>query len=269
MPNFLKSKAKLLILIYGVIIALVLLFALAFMTNYADVHVFYRYGTDKQAIFNSSSVLNINGQTNSELFTYFSKLASSGGADANNPLYELLEGKSGSTVFVDSGLAQIVYNFQTDMSDFNQQLIIYFVVSIILFSVMLICSNQSRKVYYISNLVVGITVPLLITVYSVVMLVKNLNLMNRFLDNQDLFKAVAYLQNGKIEAIDKNNAINDWNIILDHTEKVNVTPFIFGIIVIILVIVYSIFMAIYTLYRFKESSKRRAEIIERAANNND
>ena len=69
--------------------------------------------------------------------------------------------------------------------------------------------------------------------------------------------------------MDKDNSINDWSVITKHTKDVNSLPFIFGIVVLSLVIVYSLFMIVYTVYRYKESSKRRAEIKERAAKAND
>ena len=246
MSNFLKSKAKILILTYGIIIAITLVFALAFMTNFADVHVFFKK-ENGDVVFNSTSTLNVNKQTNGDLFNYFANLAASG--DASNPLYALLNGKTGSTVFADAGLAQKVYDFQMDMSKFNDQLIIYFCVSIVLFASLLIVSNQSRKVYYASNLVVGVVAPLVVIVYTVAMLINDMKLMSTFKDNKNLFRAVAYLQNSNIATIEKNNA--DWSTIKSETTKVNELPFIIGMIVFVIVIAYSVFMIIYAIYRFK------------------
>ncbi len=273
MANFLKNKSKWIILTYAIILSLVLLYALVYMTNFADVHVYYSKNTDGVISFSAQNTLTINSSQNGQLFKYFQNLAvnvSTGKtADYPNPLYSLIGKHSGGTTFVDSGLAQIVYDFQTDMSEYNDQLIVYFCVCIVLFACMLIASNQSRKVYYISNLVVGITVPLAVTVYTIIMMVKNFALMGTFNDNVDLFKAVAYLQDQNVTVSDKVVSYKDWSQIEDATTSVNSTVFIIGTILFIVLIVYSVLLIVYTVYRYKECSKRRAEIIERAAKAND
>lgn len=262
MAKFLKSKAKLITLIYLVIVSLIFLYAVTFMTKYAHIHVFY--GINGSAIeFKNTSTLTINQQSNSALFRYFQNINSS------NPLYSLLGGSTGSNAFVTSGLAQKVYDFQMDMNKFNDQLIVYGCVSVVLLICMFVASNHNRKIYYKSNLIIGVAVPAGITIYTIIMLVKELSLLKRFNENSKLFRTVSYLQNGNYSVKEKNQSVNDWKMVMDKTKDVNNLTFILGIVLFIVIIIYSVFMIVYTFYRFKECSKRRAEIIERAAKAND
>lgn len=272
MANFLKNKSKWIILTYAIIIALILLYALVYMTNFANVHVYYNISKGQVQI-NRTSTLVINSSHNGQLFKYFENLGlvlTRGQKDLYpNPLYSAIGDSRGAETFTESGLAKIVYDFQTDMSTFNDQLITYFCVCIVLFACLMIMSNHNRKVYYISNLITGIAVPLAILIYTIIMMVKNFDLMKTFNDNVDLFKAVAYLQDVNITASEKAVAYKNWDQIKDATTSVNSSIFIIGTILFIVIIVYSLFLIIYTVYRYKECSKRRAEIIERAAKKND
>jgi len=258
MAKFLKSKAKLIILLYLVVLALIFLYALTFMTKYAHIHVYVMNGVPK---FNA--VLTINQQSNASLFTYFQKI------DASNPLFSQLGGATGQNAFVNSGLADKVMDFQNDMNKFNDQLIVYGCVCVILLVCMMIASNHNRKIYYISNLVIGVSAPAIITIYSIVMLAKELKLLSTFNKNEKLFRAVSYLQDGNYTIKDKNQAIKNWDTVMDKTKDVNNLTFILGIILFVVIIIYSVFMIFYTFYRYKECSKRRAEVKERAARAND
>lgn len=258
MANFLKTKAKLITILYLVVIALVFLYALTFMTNYAHIHVYVYQG---KPTFNA--VLTINQQSNSSLFTYFQKI------DSSNPLFSQLNGVKGQSAFVNSGLADKVMNFTDDMNKFNDLLIVYGCVCVVLLACMMIASNHSRKIYYKSNLIVGIAAPAVVAGFSIYMLISLFDLLSTFNKNEKLFRAVSYLQDGNYTIKEKNAAIKNWDTVMDNTKDVNNLTFILGIILFVVIIIYSVFMIVYTFYRYKECSKRRAEIIERAAKAND
>ena len=61
----------------------------------------------------------------------------------------------------------------------------------------------------------------------------------------------------------------DYQRILNNSEGFGPSCYLIQAIFFIVVIVYSIFLIIYTVFRYNDSSKRRKEIIARAVQNND
>ena len=164
MAEFLKNKAKLIVLAYGVLLFAVFLFGLFYMTQYAHIHIAYSL---QGGVASYSDDLTIGSfATNMDLFQYFND-----STDSTSPLLVGIT-KTSKTV-VDAGYADIIYKFQTDMSSFNTLIIVLMLLSIVCFAVMLIFSNQSRKVYYKDNLYVGILMPLTVSVFSLVLLILN------------------------------------------------------------------------------------------------
>ena len=137
---------------------------------------------------------------------------------------------------------------------------------------LLIFSNQSRKVYYKDNLYVGILMPFIVIIFNFILMIRNFALMGMFNANSDLFKVTSLLMDPNIKPTVKQNAMIEGgftNAILPNTENINATSFVLATVVFIVVIITSVLMMVYTIYRYKECTKRRNDIIERAANNND
>ena len=268
MADFFKKNAKLLIVLYGVIIFATLISGLFYMTSVANIHVYYEIDGDKINYNSDSSITD--GVTNANLFTYF------GNANVDKPDYVVYEfgtdpnnGLENSVYFAESGYAEIVYNFQMAMSNFNTQIIVFSIVALLCFAVMMIFSNHSRKVYYKSNLYAGCIMPLIVIIYSVVMLIQNFVLMGVFNKNFDLFRTVSVLQDPKIKDASKLLMATDYQRILNNSEGFGPSCYWIQAIFFIVVIVYSIFLIVYTMFRYNDSSKRRKEIIARAVQNND
>ncbi len=263
MAEFLKNKAKLIVLAYGVLLFAIFLFGLFYMTQYAHIHIAYSL---QGGVASYSDDLTIGTfATNMDLFQYFND-----SLDSTSPVLAGVT-KTSKTI-VDAGYADIIYKFQTDMSSFNTLIIVLMLLSIVCFAVMLIFSNQSRKVYYKDNLYVGILMPLTVSVFSLVLLIMNFGLMGTFTANENLFKTTSLFMNPNINPTIKQKASAQGGFtsqILPNTQDVSAATFVIAGILFIIVIVASILMMVYTVYRYKECAKRRSDIIERAANKND
>lgn len=176
-----------------------------------------------------------------------------------------------------NSLAFLIYDFQMAMNSFNNKLIVFGVVSIILVALMFVMANHNRRIYYISNLVVGVAAPLAISVYSVILMLENMQLQAMFNKNSALFKLVSLLQdptqpvnpNDPTKTITADDIMKDFSYVDKLTSNVNDTTFTVGTLIFGVVIVASIAVAVYSVYRYLNCAKRRNEIIERAVQNND
>lgn len=263
MADFLRNKAKWILMAYGIVLFVVLLFGIIYTTQYAHIHIAYNLVNGK-ATYSEESMIG-SFASNMDLFQYFNSAT-----DSTSPVLQGLT-RTATTV-VDSGYADLIYKFQTTISSYTTMFLIFNLISLICFAVMLIFSNQSRKVYYKDNLVVGILMPFVVIILGIILLVGNFSNMALFNENADLYKVTALYMNPDIGAVIKQRGMQEGgfeNFILQNTADVNSAMFVIAIFVIIILIAVSALMMIYTVYRYKECAKRRNDIIERAANNND
>ncbi len=292
MANFFKKNAKMLLIGYAIALFATLIAGLFYMTNLANVHVYYSVDEKTGEIsFNADDQITSTGMNNTDLFYYFGirnldvpdnigfKVDSNGYIlKTTKKGIDYLENADGEEVdfadnpnlyFAKSGYAKIVYDFQIAMSNYNTQIIIYCVICLICFAAMMIFSNHSRKIYYKSNLIIGVAMPLVVTIYTFIMMIVNFGLLGTFNQNFDLFRVVSVMQSSKIDSADKNSMAKSYQSILNNSQNFGSSCYFIQTIFYVLVIVYSLFLIIYTIYRYKECAKRRNEIIERAVQNND
>ena len=273
MADFMKNKAKLIFIIYGIIVALIIVGAIFYMTYVTNVHIAYVNGVDGVE-FTRDSMFNSTRATNSALFSYFRN-----NSDAASPFYaaqlaqnfEAIEGEVGSHNILNYGVdgvsfARTIYNFQISMSSFNTMLLVFGIVSLIAFAIMMVFSNHSRKVYYKSNLYIGVLMPLLVVILSIVALIMNFTLLGNFNKNYDLYRVTSYLQDPAIAAIDKAKLNSNYGIVSNGIDQFGPFGYVLVTIILAIVIIASVFMIVYTVYRYKECAKRRSDILERAAN---
>ena len=158
----------------------------------------------------------------------------------------------------------IVYNFQTSLSTLNNMIVLFSVISLIAFALLLVLSNHNRNIYYKSNLIGGIILPLVVVVLFVVLLVYNFSVMKQFDDNATLFNIVAKLMgSNRIDYSDFKYSD------LSNLFNINNLTFILFTILFIIVIAYSLFMAVYAYLKYKATSEMRAEVEKKAVANND
>ena len=279
MADFLKKHGKLIFILYVIIIALSFLMAVFYMTKTADVHVGYKLNSRTQQIeiLSGGKANEAVGSSNASLFNYFKDRTGAVAKDENSPFYQFkglevvnesatdnvkkygIDGKS---------IIDIVYNFQISNSNFNTLIIIFGVVSLVCYAIMIIFSNNSRRIYYKSNLAVGILMPSTIFIFSLIMMINNFALMGDFNKHYDLYRIVSFNMSD-VDQQTKDKARSSYQLILDNTQGFNAIFYVIATIVFVLIMAASAFMFVYTVYRYKASTKERNEIIERAATAND
>jgi hypothetical protein len=251
--KFLTNHSKIIYYIFGIIIAVTLLLGLFYATAYADVHVYYNPGENGAVVFGANAGGPISGSNNSALYSFFSSTKQTSNAE--------FVGLYGTSF---EPHAQKVFDFQVLLSKTNTNYIIFELVSVICFALLLVLANHSRRVYYKSNLIGGIILPLIVITFNLVLIIKNLNVMGVFSDNSTLFNVVSLL-------IGDNKAImsqTNYSSLQGYFTCTSLSFILFTVLFIV-VIAYSVFMIIYSILKYKATAEERAEIIKKAVTNND
>ena len=262
-----KSINKWIFFAYGILFGLILLYGLYFMTMYANVHVMYLITEDGTIQITSDSSQSVGGTTptNKEIWNFFEI------ARYKITWWSGIFGSDGASTA--TTLARKIYNFQINASSFNDLIIVYSIVGLIAFAGLIIFANHTRKVYYISNLASGISIPLLMIAFSALMIFKNINLMADFTANKELYTVANYYMNTDITSNVKDKLIANEELtktqFLNSLTDCNSSTFIIGIILYVAVIAFSVFIIVITLRKYKATAKKRAEVIQRAVLNND
>lgn len=256
------SKSKIFFTLGIVIMFIVLIFGLFFMTQYANVHVFYSIDSDtRELVINPTTKLTIGSITLSNTYV-FSYLRSDVVLPATLGPFEEVEDVQ--------AVLQTVYNFQMTASKFNSNIIIFFLVGLICVGALYLFDNNKRKTYYISNLVIGIAAPVVMIIFSIVMIVNDLSLISNFESNKDLYKIVGVMQDSSIDGIVRGAYRNKpYEDLLSRASNINTGTMIAAIVLFALVAAYFTFILVFTLLKYKATSKARKETIERAVNAND
>lgn len=255
MSKFLTNKAKYIYFALGIMMFIVLIGALLYMTQYAHIHVYFTRSAKNVISFAADTEDALNN-SNQVLYDFFARTTDTTfGAGVNF-------GNS-----IGDNLATTVYNFQVAMSSFNNLILTFSIVGLICFAGLIVLSNHNRKIYYTSNLVGGIVLPAITGVFSIVMIVKNLILMNTFNDNYELFNRVSVLQNPDTKTA-AGKQIDNIQYLKD-LYSCDSTTFIIFTVLFSIVCLYSLFLVGYAVYRYKASADEREKIIEKAVLNND
>lgn len=283
----LTKKTKLFIMIYLVLSFITLVLALGYSTKYSNMHIYYRINSKGTVVIDEAQEME-SGVSNKNLFTYFAADASQVADDTveDKPFMDEINAyykKNGTSGNVEnfitgaeyngSTMAKTIYNFQNSLSDYNQLILYYFIVFIIAVAVLFIFSNHSRKIYYKSNLVVGVAIPAVIVIFSIIMLVQNFSIMSTVNKNFKLFQLVDLLMDRDCTTKMADNLAYNYQTKGDISGlmtkgEANMTFYI-ALAIYAIVILYSVFIAVLTIVKYKEGSQRRAEIEERMAQEND
>lgn len=248
--NFLTKHGKAFYYAYGILIGVVIILGVFYASQYYDVRVAYSIVDGKPDI-TSDTADNLN-IANNYLYSYFSN------GNANG----LVAATGFSTNFND--YAMTVYDFQKSLSSVNDLIISFGVASLVVFALLLVLSNHNRRIYYKSNLIGGIILPLVVVVLFTVLLVKNFEIMGMFNNNLKLFDIVNVLMGtNRIE----NSKLNYEG--LSALFNLNSLTFVLYTLLFVIVIAYSVFMAIYAFLKYKATAEERAEIEKKAVAHND
>lgn len=248
MFKFLTKNSKWVFLIFGIIIGVVILGALCYMTQYTHIHVYY-IKNSKGVVSFFSDTENAFGNTNQNLVNFF----------------QYTEDTTFEKDFI-ANYANIVYDFQVAMSSFNDLIIIYGIISLICFAGLLILGNHNRRIYYKSNLYGGIALPLIPAIFSIVMIIKNTSLMGTFNKNKELFNRVSVIQDlDYLESENLNYSVD----FLRERYSCDATTYILFDILFAIVLIYSLFLIVVSIKKYKLTAADRAKVLEKAVENND
>ena len=136
MENLLRKHSKALYMAFGIMLFAVLIAALFYATNYANIRIFYTIGNGGTILISDvTENAEIAGETNQTLFAYFNNFSQGINMDT---------------------FKMTIFNFQHDLSNFNTLIVWFAIVGIIAFAALLILGNHNRNIYYKSNLIGGI-----------------------------------------------------------------------------------------------------------------
>lgn len=243
MSQFLKKKSKLIYLLFFIFCFLFVLLACFYITPYSGIFVKFNDKFLQGAI---SSV-----ETGNSALVNFCKntvgnyVASTGETFASyKPMYEYLY--------------NLTYDFNVQLQFVNNSILSLGAVSLVMVAIMFICSNHSRKKYYISNIVSGVACPLVCIVYSAIVLVLNLSCITTLNESLSDFQwvSIATDQEKYTQAIEWYNAGD-----LSHLT-VNSTALVIYSGIIIAFIVACCALIAYNIFRYKETRKELLEVGE-------
>lgn len=248
MSKFLTKKTKWIYLVFGILMGIIIISALCYMTQYANIHVYYTINSKGDVAFGAGTE-NPFGNTNQNLVNFF--------RDTEDTTFE--------KNFI-SNYAKQVYDYQTSMSSFNDLIVIFGIVGLVCFAGLLILGNQNRRIYYKSNLYGGIALPLVPAIFSVIMIVKNTALMSNFNANKELYNRVSVLQD--INYNESDNFYCEVEYLKERYSCDARTYIIFNVLFGI-VLLYSLFLIVTAIVKYKNTADDRARVLEKAVKNND
>ncbi|MCR5112904.1 MAG: hypothetical protein K6A63_03080 [Acholeplasmatales bacterium] len=255
--NFLTKHSKAFYYAYGILIAVVIIAGLFYASQYADIRVLFSVSGDSVSITkDTTDTLN---RTNKYVYEYFENIA-------NGDPYGFAVSGFSSTFgsYAEGTYAAAVYDFQVKLSNVNSLIINLGLCALVCFALLLVLSNHSRRIYYKSNLIGGILLPVFVIVLMIVLMAQNLSVMGMFNDNKELFNIVSLLQGPTQIAASQTSYAG-----LQAQYSCTTFTFILFTILFIIVIAYSVFMAVYAYLKYKATAEERAEIEKKAVANND
>ncbi len=300
--NNLFKNAKFLKIVYmalGIISAVIVISSLFFMTQYRFLRVNYNV-TAGVRVYESSAKLNKADQH--YLFDFINDLGNRAYEDEgmtetqaiidNNSIFQtFLEADSSSTsgyklldkeTITNGWFTQEIYtlkqdyfkaldSFRTDLDGFNDLILIYGIVSLIVFACLLVLSNHNRKIYYKANLIGGVLLPLVNIVFVVVLIVKSFGLMASINDptNNAIYNIVAAIQdtsvgpaNVYVAGSEETNLAQINNII--NAFKINSTTLVMYVIFFGVTALYNIFLIVVAVMKYKATAQERNDVLEKA-----
>ena len=220
MSHFLKKYAKPIYILYGVFCFLFIIIACFYISPYARTAVIYT----QASLENGNSVMT-----------------------GNEALYDFCS-QAGWNF---SETYKILFNFNRKLQNVNNFMLSLGVVSLVMFALMMLCANASRKKYYISNLVSGVVAPFVNIVFTIVVFVMNT-------------ACIAPL-NANFETLNWGNLANNTETVKSAIEwfkagdeshlNMTATPLILYDVLMIIFVLFSVALIVYTVYRYKITQK--------------
>nr|MDE7106316.1 hypothetical protein [Anaeroplasmataceae bacterium] len=151
-----------------------------------------------------------------------------------------------------------MFQFNRQLQTVNQLMLYLGVISLIALAIMLICSNISRKRYYISNLVSGVAAPAVSGIFAIVVSALCFGCIAPLSDNFVLLNWGS-LANDDLRAIKDvigwyNNNANDTS----HFDLSSTSLVLFGVFLIVFALA-SMAMIAYNVFRYLDTRKELAQ----------
>lgn len=243
--NNVKNKSKIVFFVMGILFAVMAVLSLIYMTDFAYIKVYYAIGKNG---------IEINSGTSWSQFEY-----------TNFNLFNVIN-RGYSNIVIDEA-KYVIYDFQVAISSVNSFILTTSLVGLGCFAALLICSNHNRRIYYKSNLIVGILAPLVALVFTVISTIRNLGVMATFNENAELFNITSVLQKPENQTdvlITKSRPIEAVKEFIEANSNITSLTFILYTVFFAIVIVYCVFCIIYSIKKYSADTKERNEIIRRA-----
>ena len=272
MKNFLSKNAKLIYLLCGVLSLLTLILSVAFMTQYRNIRVNYTITTnqvtgEQKIVIGPTETMN--GANQMALFTFFTRLGTGSldELDAYKQHPELQEVRQkyldGATLTEESKL--LVYNYKSKLDNYNNMIVLFSALSLVSFALMFVFSNQSRKIYYKSNLIAGVVLPGIIIAFNLILIIMSFGLMAELNEHYIFYNIVSVLQspnnyllaNAAVTAETNNKNLNE----IFNLFNCNSLSFVLYDILFAIVLLYNAFLIVFAVLKYKWTAQRRAEVI--------
>lgn len=226
MTQFLKKNAKIIYLAFGVFCFLFILIACVYITPYNGTAVVY----NEQYL--NGVITGLDGP-NSELVAFCRAV----GYDFDDTFYYM-------------------FSFNQSLQTANNMMLTLGVVSLIMFAIMMICANASRKKYYISNIVSGVACPIVCILVAIVTVVCNL-LPSAYLLDPELYEIINWAALGN--DITYLTTI-EWYKAGDVSHfTCTMTPLIIYTVILVLFIIACGSLIAYNVFRYKETKRELSQ----------
>ena len=246
--KFLTKHAKFIYILFGVLIGAMIIASCFYATEYAHIHVFYSLENGKQVVTSTdeNSVVSL---SNNFLFKFFEDGNATGYGSAFTEEY-----------------SQWVLNFQNELNKFNSAFVAWEFVALVCFAFLFVLSNHSRRIYYKSNLIGGILIPLVVVIINIVLMLQNLAVMGIFNSHSEFYNIVSVLQDPtKNVDASKQTSLDA----IRHLFSCDTSTFILFTVFFIVIIAYAVFCAIFAILKYKATAEERNKILEKVVTNND
>ncbi len=246
------DKMKVFHLIMLCIAGFIIISALPFKTQYSNIYVNVAT-TIEEAVGDTQ---NGSLQTDqAQLFNLFERTTASGFVDNNGAEFkhDFNEYK------------KQVYDFQKDLNNVNDLILWYGILALIGVAVLYIFSNNTRKVYYKSNVISSAVFTLFMIVFGVVTLINSISVMSNFTANSNLYNIVSVMQNPSYAntayqlAAPEGGAAGSVEYLYSSFDC-NVATFILYDVILVAVMVYSVFLFILSITKYNATAERRKEL---------
>jgi hypothetical protein len=153
----------------------------------------------------------------------------------------------------------IIRSFFEGLQNVNWLVFYYFIIVCALVALCYLFSNHSRRIYYKSNLVVGVLASIVIIGFGIYVFIQNSMLISGMNENQVLLNAYDYVCNDSTAA----KSFNDLAMVTE-LNVINSTTIIITDVILALVIGYAAFMLVYAVRRYNSCERERKDIIAKA-----